>query len=264
MVKKNWSSIRLKIQVRRVKVWIRRKWCIMGTLVSQSGLEHTCAMEHPVSCRFQYTSQTVTRLRAVPWACRCAAACLLLFSVAKVVQRDAETTEAWWLRVYLCTACVCKVSIVCVCSVSTVCKVYVCARMRVRVWGVCVHGVCVQHVRVLGVRLFQINSGLFMSLLSIYDTFSQSTTCDILWEWPINKYTFIILVIMCLTFYTDACIIASLHPNLIFPRSKLEPLHLRPERRVGEKQSCVLTQIIHCAILQIDFAIAPLTEKILV
>ena len=40
-----------------------------------------------------------------------------------------------------------------------------------------------------------------------------------------------------------------------------KPLHLQPERRVGKKQRTVPAQMIHGAILQIDFAIAPLTEK---
>jgi hypothetical protein len=64
------------------------------------------------------------------------------------------------------------------------------------------------------------------------------------------------------TFYTDAFIFASLQP--IFPRSEPVPLNLRPERRVGEKQRRVPAQMIHGAILQIDKAVAQLTDKYLV
>jgi hypothetical protein len=49
--------------------------------------------------------------------------------------------------------------------------------------------------------------------------------------------------------------------KLIFPRSKLAPHELRPERRLGEKQRYVPAQMIHGAILQIDKAVAQLTEK---
>jgi hypothetical protein len=47
----------------------------------------------------------------------------------------------------------------------------------------------------------------------------------------------------------------------IFPRSKLAPLNLRPERRVGEKQWHVVAKMIHGAILQINYAATQLTEK---
>ena len=52
--------------------------------------------------------------------------------------------------------------------------------------------------------------------------------------------------------------------KLIFPRSKLAPLNLRPEKRVSEKQRRVPAQMIHGAILQIDKAVVLLTEKYLV
>ena len=64
-----------------------------------------------------------------------------------------------------------------------------------------------------------------------------------------------------MTFYNNACIVASLHP---VQSSKLTPLHLRLERCVDEKQSRVPAQMILGAILVIEKSIAPLTKKYLV
>ena len=66
------------------------------------------------------------------------------------------------------------------------------------------------------------------------------------------------------TFYTNACIAASLHPTWSWFSLAANSHHYTHamERRVGEKQRRVPAQMIFGAILVIQKAIAPLTNVV--